>query len=372
MTSVLKELGRLRKGRVGTVDPENGNRYRILVKEPNGSRTSYYFSAPVYRKSDGKLVKRVFSEEAGRGSFEGSHTTVTLAEKVKLSNDEGTCLLYFPGKLGEISSEHARWGNASLSPTLCGIACRTHSDAPFTFDLEVPERTLDVRANDKCFALMREKFRPFVSVSAIGSLAGEHAVSPLKISYTQKAEGFFRITVSPYIPTKEGMLFEINLYENKLFGDTTVESKNANVNNAFGTTAFLGTTPFFGDMWLYSRPDLGKMPEIHTERIQSAKLYLPLLGDTAAPLRAVGITARFCSFGTTWNNKMSEVPVFTESREENGYLVLDVTSFFTDEVTHLPRLSNGFILRTKEKAMSAVIPTADSSLYPQILEIKTN
>lgn len=371
MLSMLKELGTLRAGRGGTVDPENGNRYRILVKENDGSKTSYYFSVPVYRKNDGKLVKRAFSENAGRGSFEGSRTTVTLAEKVKLSNDEGACLLYFPGRLGEIESECALWGKATLSPTLCGIACRTHSEAPFFFDLEVTERSLAVRANDKCFALMREKFRPFVTVSAIGSLADEQVVSPLKITYKQKADGLFRITVTPHAPKKEGMLFEINLYENKLFGDTTVDSKNPNANNAFGTTAFLGNSTFYGDMWLYSRPDLGKMPDIHTKRIQSAKLYLPLLSGTAAQLRAVGIEARFCSFGTTWNKKTSEMPVFTESHEENGYLVLDVTRFFTDEVTDLPRLTNGFIIRTKEKSQVAVIPTADSSMYPQILEIKT-
>ena len=47
-------------------------------------------------------------------------------------------------------------------------------------------------------------------------------------------------------------------------------------------------------------------------------------------------------------------------------------TFFTEEKTGITRLSNGFILKTKKKSAFAVIPTADSSLYPQILEIKTN
>lgn len=371
MTSVLKQLKTLRAGKGCTVDPKNENRYRILVNEKDGSKTSYYFSAPVYRQSDEKLVKRVFTEDAGRGSFEGSNAIVTLAEKVKLSNNEGACLLYFPSKLGKITPKCARWGGVYLSPTLCGIACRTHGEDSFTFDLEVTDRLLAVRANDKCFALMREKFRPFVTVSSIGSLAGGQVVSPSKIAYTQKAEGLFRITIIPHAPTKEGMLFEINLYENKLFSDTTVDSKHAGTNNAFGTTAFLGNTPFWGDSWLYSRPNLGKMSEIHTQRIQSAKLYLPLLGGTASPLLACGITERFCSFGTTWNNKIAEVPIFTESYEENGYHVLDITRFFIDKATNLPTLTNGFILRPKTKTTVAVVPTADSSYYPQILEIKT-
>ncbi len=371
MTSVLKELELLRARRDCAVDRENANRYRILVKESDGKSTSYYFSAPIYRRNDGKLVKRIFTQKSGCYLFEGSHATVALAEKVKLSCDEGACLLYFPGALGTVSADCAHWGKLSLTPTLCGIACRTHGTEPFSFDLEVTERTLDVRSNDKCFSLMREKFRPFVTVSAIGTLSGTKVHAPLHITYMQKAEGVFRITVSPLVPTNEGMLFEINLYENKLFGDTTVESKNADVNNAFGTTAFLGTTPFFGEMWLYSRPDLGKMPEIHEKEVQSAKLYIPLLGSAASPLHAFGISARFCSFGTTWNSKKDETRILTESQEKNGYLVLDVTRFFTDETTGLPQLTNGFIIRTKEKSGAAIIPTADSSLYPQILEIKT-
>ena len=44
------------------------------------------------------------------------------------------------------------------------------------------------------------------------------------------------------------------MYERKLFLDTTVESKNIDVNNAFGSIAFIGNTDIFGEQWLYSRP----------------------------------------------------------------------------------------------------------------------
>ena len=372
MTSVLKEVQALRKRSACTVDPDNKNRHRILVTEEDGTKTSYYFSVPVYRRQDGKLVKRTFTKDERGCFFEGSHATVTIGETVKLSNEEGTCLLSFPQALDAVTPDRAHMGNISLAPTLCGIACRVQGTASFAFDLEVTDRTLSVRANDKCFALMREKFRPFLTVSAIGTLQDDHVQAPLKITYMQRAAGAFRITVSPYAPTGKEMLFEVNLYESKLFGDTTVDSKNANVNNAFGTTAFLGSTPFFGDMWLYSRPDLGKMPELQRKKPKSVKLYLPCLGLDTASLRAFGITARFCSFGTNWSNKMQELPIFTESQAKNGYLVLDVTTFFTEEKTGITRLSNGFILKAKEKSAFAVIPTADSSLYPQILEIKTN
>ena len=73
------------------------------------------------------------------------------------------------------------------------------------------------------------------------------------------------------------MLFEANLYESKQIQDTTVESANPEVNNAFGGTAFIGNTTEFGEQWLYSRPDYSKFSELTDRQIIKAVLHMPKL-----------------------------------------------------------------------------------------------
>ena len=77
----------------------------------------------------------------------------------------------------------------------------------------------------------------------------------------------------------ECILFEINLYERKLFLDTTVESKNIGVNNAFGSIAFVGDTEQFGEQWLYSRPAFSLISELYEKSLNYAVLHIPKYSD---------------------------------------------------------------------------------------------
>ncbi len=48
MISVLNEITKLRDGGSLTINYNNTNRYRVLINETNGTKTAYYFSAPIY------------------------------------------------------------------------------------------------------------------------------------------------------------------------------------------------------------------------------------------------------------------------------------------------------------------------------------
>lgn len=373
MRSVLEEVAKLRGGRPATLDRTNTNRYRILLSEADGSKTAYYFTTPIYRASDGKLVKLAFEKKGKTAVYEGSNATVTLAEKIKLTNAEGRCLVSLPGTLGTVEDEYVKWGGCVLYPTMNGFACKAKSKRGFTFELETTDKSLAVRANDKYFALMREKFRPFVVVSCIGTVDKEEkTVISAKITYQKTEDDTYLITVQPWKwHDGEDVLFEINLYENKLLQDTTVESGSSYSNNAFGTMAYLGNTTFYGEQWLYARPDIGRMHELRSARIESAVLHMPLHAPSDIPLRAFGITARFCSFGANWHNKVHSTPEYTDALLSSDRVDLDVTPFFADSGTGYLKPTNGWIVKPMVKnGRFAAVSTADSCFAPLILEVK--
>lgn len=103
-------------------------------------------------------------------------------------------------------------------------------------DIAEQEERIKSLAEDKFFALMSEKFRPFVVVSCIGTVSeGSNIIAPAKISFLKITDRKYEITVSPCSTLGESVFFEINLHEAKLFQDTTVESNNPKTNNAFGS-----------------------------------------------------------------------------------------------------------------------------------------
>ena len=162
---------------------------------------------------------------------------------------------------------------------------------------------------------------------------------------------------------------EANLYEPKLFQDTTVESKNAKVNNVFGGIGFIGSTKEFGDQWLYSRLDFTKISELNDKKILRVVFHLPKLNTAAIELTSSKVAARFCSFGSTWDNKIAEASAFNESQITDNYIDLNLMPVLTDKQGRLQR-GEGFILKAKKKNSGfAVIATGDNYFAPQILEI---
>ncbi len=373
MQSVIGEISKLRKGSPIIIDYHNSNRYRLVVQENNGTKTAYYFSTPIYNRRSRKMIDMKFQFNGGAIFSTGSDTNITVSKNVLMENAEGSCLIELPQKCNLISSQEIHCGNITLIPTINGVAfkCSLKTNETATFIVDVGQPFLNVRANDKCFALMKERFRPFVVLSCVGSVdATGNVIAPAKMEYQKLTDKRYRIAISSMSPLAQSVLFEANLYENKLFQDTTVESMNPSTNNAFGSVGFIGNSSAYGEQWLYSRLDYSRIPEIMDKRIDKAVLHMPKLNQSKVEFSAYKVSARFCSFGSNWDNKIpGETPV-SDSSSQSGYQSLDFTSLLVDARTKTITKSEGLILKPKIKGTGfSVIATGDSYLAPQIMEI---
>ena len=90
----------------------------------------------------------------------GSNTNITVSRNVLMENAEGSCSIELPQNCNLISSQEVRCGSMALIPTTNGVAfkCALKANEKATFTIEVGQPFLNVRANDKCFALMKERF----------------------------------------------------------------------------------------------------------------------------------------------------------------------------------------------------------------------
>lgn len=373
MQSVLGEISKLRRGSPIIIDYHNSNRYRLVVQESNGTKTAYYFSTPIYSRRTRKMIDVKFQSNGDAIFSTGSNTNITVSRNVLIENAEGSCYIELSQNCNLISSQKVRCGSMVLIPTTNGVAfkCALKTNDKATFTIEVGQPFLNVRANDRCFALMKERFRPFVVFSCIGTVdTSGDVIAPAKIEYQKLTDRRYRIAIFSTSPLAQSVLFEANLYENKLFQDTTVESMNPSTNNAFGSVGFIGNSSAYGEQWLYTRLDYSRIPEIMDKRIQKAVLHMPKLNQSKVEFSAYKASARFCSFGSNWDNKIpGETPV-SDSSSQNGYQSLDFTSLLIDGRTKTITKSEGLILKPKIKGSGfSVIATEDSYLAPQIMEI---
>lgn len=373
MQSVLGEISKLRRGSPIIIDYHNSNRYRLVVQESNGTKTAYYFSTPIYSRRTRKMIDVKFQSNGDAIFSTGSNTNITVSKNVLIENAEGSCSIELSQNCNLISSQKVRCGSMVLIPTTNGVAfkCALKTNEKATFTIEVGQPFLNVRANDRCFALMKERFRPFVVFSCIGTVdTSGDVIAPAKIEYQKLTDRRYRIAIFSTSPLAQSVLFEANLYENKLFQDTTVESMNPSTNNAFGSVGFIGNSSAYGEQWLYTRLDYSRIPEIMDKRIQKAVLHMPKLNQSKVEFSAYKASARFCSFGSNWDNKIpGETPV-SDSSSQNGYQSLDFTSLLIDGRTKTITKSEGLILKPKVKGSGfSVIATGDSYLAPQIMEI---
>lgn len=372
MHSVLNEITRLRKGAPVAIDYRNSNRYRLVLSESNGTKTAYYFATPIYNRTSRKMIDLRFYSNGGTIFASGSNANITISDNVRMENADGSCIMTLPQKADFISDRELHCGADVIYPTSNGIAYKgvIKGKGSLTLDIEVDQPFLQVRCNDRCFALMKEKFRPLMVISCIGTLDfSGNVIAPARIEYQKLTDKKYRLTFIPTSPLGHSILFEANLYENKLFQDTTVESKNTSVNNAFGGIGFLGATKDYGEQWLYTRPDVSKMPELNDKKILRAILHLPRLNSSDIQLNIAKASARFCSFGSTWENKIAESTSLPNPQIAGRYIDLDLTKLITDKYGRLT-VSDGLILKVQKKDFGfSVIATADNYLFPQIFEI---
>lgn len=373
MQSVLGEISKLRKGAPLVIDYRNNNRYRLVAQENDGSKTAYYFSTPIYNLKDRKLINMKFHTNGKATYAIGSNANITVLENIRMENAEGWCAVALQQPPTRISDTKLCCDNTHIELTGNGIAvkCPVKGIWKFDFVIEVGEPFLNIRANDKYFALMKERFRPLVVFSCIGSIdAVGNVIAPAQMAYQKITDKKYRITVTSTSPLAQYVLFEGNLYENKLFQDTTVESNHPSVNNAFGSVGFIGNTVMYGEQWLYSRPDFSRMREIMDKSIRKAILHMPKLNQSQTRIRAFNVKARFCSFGSNWDNKIGEGNPLSDSIVNGRYQSIELTPLLINPRTGTISPSEGFILKSSVKGNGfSVIGTGDSYLATQILEI---
>ncbi len=374
MRSILNEIQKLRDGCPLNLDRSNRNRYRVVTFEDDGSKTAYCFSAPLYNTKTKALVDLRWQQKGAENTFEGTKASVCVTTNmISLHDEDGDCHFSLQDPINIRNSDYLGGIGIKLRPTLNGVLCETTctEKTPYKHILKTNAGDLQIRTNNKYFALMRSKFTPFVVISCIGTIdAVGNIIAPAEIHGRQLSNDMYEVCLHTKSPFGMGILYEINLYENKLLQDTTVESKTPDTNNAFGGIAFIGKTAAYGEQWLYSRPDLTMLPEMMGTQINHAFLHSKVWNQNPVPLTGFFVTARFCSFGSNWNNKIRSGDMVAHSEANANYLSLNITSMIAEHRTRFIKPSEGMIFKTKMKDTGfAVLSTGDSCTAPQVLEI---
>lgn len=372
MNSITEEIKKMRSDSSFNVDRTNNNRYAVVLDEDNSTKTAYFFTAPLYNNVTKKAVSMNFFNKDGDVHAVGTNAEITISDSIRLKNDESYFVMPLREKITHSSSKSIYASKDEIFPTLNGIAykCYINGQSSIDFEFEVGKTYYEIRSNDKYVSLMRERFQPFVTISCIGCInAANEIVAPVKISYFRTNQNKYRITLYPCSLDSKWILFEINLYEEKLMLDTTVESYHPSINNAFGSIAFIGNTSEFGEQWLYSRPDFYKLNTLDGKYINKAILHIPRFNTQKTNMDSYGVFARFCSFGSNWSNKKKETNRVSSAIEHGNYWNIDFKGIVTDNNGRF-KMSEGMILKPRKYEEGfAVISTGDSSYAPQILEI---
>lgn len=374
MTSILQEISQVRKQEDMVIDRTNTNRYRVVICESDGSKSAYCFGVPIYNNRTRRAIDLKFYKSPCSDDIYsvGSNAKITYSDKIQMENNEGCCMISLPGCVRMNSDKELICGNGRIYNTANGFAYQL----PYTdslsaeFELEVRKPLVKVRANDKCFALMSEMFRPFISLSCIGTIdENGEIIAPAKICYRKITDKKFKFTVLPCSSNGKYVLFEANIYEPKLIQDTTVDSKHPDVNNAYGGMSFIGSTKEYGEQWLYSRIDLGKISDLADKKIIRAIMHFPRLNNCDNEVAVFNLSTRFCSFGSTWINKVKAASPILSSVSRESYADVDLTSIITDRQGKLCK-NEGIVLKPQNKDSAfKVICTGDCYMYPSILEI---
>ncbi len=343
------------------------NRYSIIASESNGEKTAYCFSIPIYREGTTMFIEPVFHKDGDIIHMEGSNAAVNINNNISLRNKYGEVKLITDSVYKYISENEVLYDNRHIYPSFNGITCKEmlREGKVVKLKASVQDADMQIRVNNKCFAFMREQFVPLMTISCIGASDNNGTVlAPAILDYAHTGAGEYEITISTSCPFAESILYEINMYEPKLFQDTTVESENPQSNNAFGSIAYAGYTNVYGEQWLYIRPDMGKIPDIAYANISKAILHLPLYQKTGVGLKAYSVSRRFCSFGSNWNNKITSKSAGKSSVTGNGYVSFDITDIYSDREA-------GYIIKPEQKDGGfACIATGDNYHNPAVLEIR--
>ena len=369
LNTVLSEIKYLRGMQDFVIDRRNSNRYRVMVKEQLG-HTAYCFSSPIYNADTRKLIHLNFDQTKSGYTVKGSNGMISVCQnRCVLENRDGRIVVSLKDAPMTQGTKEKTQSAVTVLPTSNGLRFVVEGKT-FKFLLKSEAKQNSIRFNPTCFSIMREKFKPFLSVATLYATNGKGVFSPVEMKYQDKGSQTYELEL--FHEVQDGtFLFEMNLYEPKLFQDTTVESVHPDKNNAYGAIGFIGKTKHFGEQWLYSRPDFSKIPDLTSDRIDKVLLHIPILNGSLENVDVYIPQKRFCSFGSTWNKKVNASGKVTSSNNNGRYITIDVTAMFTNRTEHTLVYNEGLILKKpKGKNNFIAISTGDCYSAPQILEIK--
>ena len=366
MVTALKEVLEL-KPNISGIDTKNTNPYCIITKEKEQS-TAFCFSVPIYDSETYQIVRREFLWDGGTIRFSGSNAKGYINQgNLILSNKEGIIMIGLPNQKPQGTSEKVTVGSWNITPSFNGVHVHVNSNiAKFTIKTN---REFSPQCSEKSFELMQSRFLPFFTLTPLFGRSNEGGASPCIVTYTQEDKLSYTVTIQG-IQTN-WLEFELNLYRPKLFQDTTVESMHPTQNNAFGGISFLGNTAQSGEQWLYSRLDTSKISEFYCTTIKKMVLHIPKWNCAETEIEISVPLKRFCSFGSTWENKVEHSGPLSSGVPKGDYLTIDATGLFANAASQTLRPSEGFVLKTKSPTGPAVVlSTGDNYTRPQILEIQ--
>ncbi len=373
MKSILQEIGKLRRHVPLRLDSQNTDPYRVLVKEEHALHTAYCFGVPVYASKTRRPVELCFREKDGAYHHDGSHAHICVDRELALRNADGAVHVTLQQSPFSLEKTHLKGRQMHLYPTFNGILAKVRCEgaAAFTFFVDSEKTDMPICESSKSFSYMQDVHRPFVTVSVHGAEKQGEIIAPAVLHSKKIDRRRCRITVSTQAENADFLVFEVNLYEPKLFQDTTVDSMHPQENNAFGGVAFLGRTQEMGEQWLYSRLDLSRFSDLSCKKIRAIYMYIPQYGGDKTGIEVLGVQARFCSFGSRWVNKIDPTTQLASAVPVADYQKIDLSALCLDSVTGTLQVNGGFILRHgKENGGFSVLATGDHYCRPPIIEIQ--
>lgn len=377
MDSILNEIKKIRKEKALDLDLSNSNRHRIVVCNDDGTKTAYCFSAPIYNINTLRVVGLKFNKIGNRITATGSNTLLEFTDKILMKNHAGMCSVVFDSVFTYNDDNSIFCGeNDIVRLTSNGFACTCDisNKSELSFEINTSDKYNYVLKNNGYFSLMHKKFRPFLIISCIGCLdKSGNVIAPAEILSEQISDCKWRFTITPCIENCSCIKFEINLYEQKLFQDTTVESLNPSKRNAYGGVAFIGNTKWFGKQWLYIRPEILPNVDLIGKRTNYILMRLPRLSDDSIPIIAFETARKFCSFGSRWEKKVPSSKFIGTLAYDENYAKLDITNLVLSDEKNRISVIGGIIIKSDENDMKFVaLATGDNYNTPPILEINYN
>ena len=118
---------------------------------------------------------------------------------------------------------------------------------------------------------------------------------------------------------------------------------------------------------MYSRLDFSLVSDLfHFHEVRSADVFFPVYKKGKASVATYGVSARFCSFGSTWDSRVAETEYLSSLKNKKGFLTRNVT----DRLKANP-IADSLIMRCPgEQGEFTAIATGDSCWAPPLLVVR--